>query len=284
MIEIMARRTVRVENSCMSATSRPIMQPAVRLRPIALPVEHGGWGMVGAPILTGLFVAPSWSGFLLGVAGISTFLTRQPFRLALVDIRKGRRYPRTIWALRFAALYASIGLLALAFSAKASIGPFWIPLVIAGILAGIQFAFDLQSKGRSFVPEVCGASAMALLATGIAQSGGFSPSRSWLLALVLALQAATAISYASARVRLARNVEVARWPIWLEHISALGIVLFVVVDGLMKWPVVAVFMILTLRASWGLSAFRRDVRAAVVGMQEVGYALVTVASIVLATR
>jgi hypothetical protein len=264
----------------VSAASLPNVQPGIRLRPIALPVEHGGWGMVGAPILCGLLLVPSWSGALLGLAGLAAFLTRQPLRLALTDVRKGKRYPRTGWAIRFAVLYASVGVIALTAAALTSRAPFFLPLLIAAALGGIQFGFDLQGKGRNFVPEVCGASAMALLATGIVQAGAFTSGRSWLLALALALQTATAISYAAARVRLARDVHVLRWPVWAAHAVSLASILAVVLTGLMTWPIVAAFMALMMRASWGLSAMRRDVRAAVVGMQEVGYALMTVICIV----
>jgi len=259
-------------------------QPEVRLRPIALPSEHGGWGMLGAPILAGLSISPSWSGLCLGVAGAAAFLTRQPFRLALTDIRKGKRYPRTAWAIRFACAYAFTGVVALAAAVLLARAPFWIPLVLAAALGATQFSFDIQSKGRSFIPEISGAAAMALLSTAMLQSSGYSPVRSWLPAVALCLQAATAIAYAAARVRLARNVQVPRWPVWLGHVAALLAILVVAEEGWMGWPIVAAFAVLMLRASWGLSAFRRNVRAAMVGLEEVGYTLMTVAAIWISMR
>lgn len=280
---VIAPSELRNKNGNMQAViesnKSPKMQPQVRLRPIALPTEHGGWGMLGAPILTGLLLAPSWAGLCLGLAGGAAFLTRQPFRLALMDLRKGKRYPRTAWAIRFSALYAVLGLIALGGAIALAKAPFWIPLLIAVALGLTQFGYDIQSKGRSFVPEACGAAAMSLLATGIVQSSGYSPVRAWLPALALALQAATAISYAAARVRLARNVQAPRWPIWLGHAIALSAALAVSMAGWMHWPVVVVFLVLTMRASWGLSAYRKNVRASTVGLQEVGYALLTVLGI-----
>ncbi len=47
---------------------------SVRLRLVALPVEHGGWGMLGAPILLGLWLAPSPAGFWLSLAALGIFL------------------------------------------------------------------------------------------------------------------------------------------------------------------------------------------------------------------
>jgi hypothetical protein len=43
---------------------------SVALRPLALPSEHGGWGILLEPIAIGLLVAGSWSGVLVGAAAV----------------------------------------------------------------------------------------------------------------------------------------------------------------------------------------------------------------------
>lgn len=274
------------ENTDMQAVAQLPSKPQapVRLRPIALPSEHGGWGMLGAPILTGMLVTPSWAGALIGMAGASAFLARQPFRLALTDLRKGKRYPRTGWAIRFAIGYIAVGVLALLGAVALAGGSFWLPLVLAATLGGLQFAFDIEGKGRSFVPEVSGAVAMSLLATSIALAGRFDSSKAWLLAVTLAFQSATAISYAATRVRLARGVEIAKWPVWAGHVAALAIVAGIVANGWLGWPILAAFGVLSGRAVWGVSCHRRDVRAAMVGLQEVGYAVLTVACLLASVQ
>ncbi|HVT13196.1 MAG TPA: YwiC-like family protein [Fimbriimonadaceae bacterium] len=271
-----------MQNVAAQLATRP--QPTVRLKPIALPSEHGGWGMLGAPILLGLLVAPSWPGLFLGLAALAAFLTRQPFRLAIMDLRKGKRYPRTAWALRFAIGYGLVGLLALAEAAIQARATFWLPLGAAALLGGIQFAHDIQGKGRSFVPEACGAASLASVATAIAIAGGFLASRSWLLAAALALQAATAISYAAARVRLARGVEIALWPVWAGSVAALATITAITSFAGLAWPATAAFAVLAARSAWGLSSCRMNVRAAIVGLQEVGYTLMTVVAIYLSVR
>jgi len=65
---------------------------------------------LGAPILLGLWVAPSVAGAWLSLAALAAFLTRQPLKLALGDRRRGKRFPRTIWADRFALFYSAIAL------------------------------------------------------------------------------------------------------------------------------------------------------------------------------
>ncbi|MFP3942061.1 MAG: YwiC-like family protein, partial [Thermoanaerobaculia bacterium] len=64
-------------------------------RAVALPPEHGSWGLVGEPVVLGLLVAPGWAPFLVGLAAFAAFLAYRPAKLAWGDLRRGRRYPRT---------------------------------------------------------------------------------------------------------------------------------------------------------------------------------------------
>src|SRR3954469_15856345 len=78
-----------------------------KVRPIALPAEHGGWGFLLEPLVLAMIVAPSWIGALICVASICGFLTRQPLKLAMQDLVRGKRYPRTKWCAIFASSYAA---------------------------------------------------------------------------------------------------------------------------------------------------------------------------------
>ena len=98
----------------------------VRIRTVALPNEHGGWGLALEPVALGLLVAPSPAGFFLAVATLGAFLKRHPFKIVAGDRRRGRRFPRTAVAERFALLYACLalaGLLAAATTRELSIHP-----------------------------------------------------------------------------------------------------------------------------------------------------------------
>src|SRR5665213_893101 len=56
--------------SSSTAASR---QPVARrspLRAVAMPTEHGGWGLTAEPVLLGLIVAPSIAGGAIGAAAI----------------------------------------------------------------------------------------------------------------------------------------------------------------------------------------------------------------------
>src|SRR5512134_1647976 len=91
--------------SLVTGTNEPTR---VSWRAVALPVEHGGWGLLGEPILVGLCLAPSRPGLGIAAAALAAFLARHPLRLALADWRRGARYARTSVALRFALVYGLV--------------------------------------------------------------------------------------------------------------------------------------------------------------------------------
>src|SRR5438067_816253 len=147
----------------------------VRLKSVALPVEHGGWGLSLEPVVLGLLIAPSLPGLFLAMATLAAFLARHPLKLVMADRRRGRRFARTPVAERFALLYilaASFSLLA-ALKAASSY-EFLLPLLLASPLALIQLIYDRLSRSRALLPELAGATAMAAIASSIVLAGGLS--------------------------------------------------------------------------------------------------------------
>ena len=82
----------------------------VRIKTVALPTEHGGWGITLEPVLLGLLVAPSVAGACLALATVGAFLARHPFKIVAGDRRRGRRFARTPVAERFTILYGGAAL------------------------------------------------------------------------------------------------------------------------------------------------------------------------------
>jgi hypothetical protein len=257
---------------------------SVRLRPIALPVEHGGWALVGAPILLGLWVAPSVSGAWLGVAALAVFLARQPAGLALSDWRRGRRYPRTRWAEGFALGYALAALAALACAAVTARGAFWPPLALAAPLVAVQVAHDLASRGRALAAQVCGATASGAVAAAIVMAEGWPLRQAVVPWALLALQSLTAIVYVGARLRLARGAGAARWPSLAAHVAALAAAGASAWFGSAPWLGVVVFAMLAVRAWIGLLPRSLATRTPIVGVQEVAFSLVTVIGLAVGLR
>ena len=179
-----------------------LTRPAVRstLRSVALPAEHGGWGLTAEPALLGLLIAPSRAGLCIALGAVVAFLARTPVKVALVDRRRGRMLERTRLARRVAAVELAV-LAPLASGAFVLAEPgFWVPAVVALPLVAVEGWFEVRSRGRRLVPElagavgVCSVAAMVVLADG--QSGRLAAGV-W---LVLAARVATSIPHVRAQI------------------------------------------------------------------------------------
>ena len=167
-----------------------------------MPDEHGGWGLTAEPALLGLLVAPSWAGAALGVAAFLAFLVRTPLKLVLVDRRRGRWLPRTGLAARIAA--AELVALA-AFAGVAGLRAGWtwlVPVAAAVPLVAVELWFDMRSRGRRLVPELCGAVGMAALVAAVVLAGGASAHLAVALWMVLAARSVAALPFV--RVQITR--------------------------------------------------------------------------------
>jgi hypothetical protein len=182
----------------------------VRLRPLIVPQEHGVYPLWAEPVLLGLLLAPSLAGVAIAVAGAAGVLAQQPAALALADLRRGRRYPRTRVAASAAAALAVAGVLLLAFAVGAAPAPFgadawWAALALAAAPAAVQLAEDRRFRGKSLLAQAAGAVALAGLATAVALAGGAPPALAWSAWVALALRVAASIPATRTRLRRARG-------------------------------------------------------------------------------
>jgi hypothetical protein len=259
-------------------------QPRVKvpLKTIALPNEHGGWGFTIEPVLLGLLVAPTLAGLGLGVFALAAFFTRHPLKLWLSDVRKGKRFPRTPLAGRFALLYGTIGALGLLLAFLRAEEPFHRPLLAALPLIAVQLWYDAHNKGRNLLPEVAGAVAMGAVAAGIGLAGGMGPAKALGLWLVLAARAYAAIHYARTQVMRARGLSVLFRTAYLAEATATGALLLgAAVDAVPWLSVLAVGLLLPFSA---YTFARPPVPARVVGWSQVAFGLLVVALTALGLR
>jgi hypothetical protein len=185
----------------------------------------------------------------------------------LGDWRRGKRFPRTIWAERFALLYGLIALGAFAAAWFSAAHAFWLPLLLATPFAVVQFRFDIVKQSRALGAELCGATAISAVSAVIAQAGGWALLPALLLWLLLALQAVTAIVYVGVRLRLARGTPARRTPALLAHLGGLALVGGLAWFGLSGWSVVGVFALLL--CCWvGMLARSLRTPTPLVGVQE----------------
>jgi hypothetical protein len=261
---------------CMSRTITQ-GQTGRTIRLVTMPVEHGGWAFMLEPILAGCILALSGAGLWLSIATLATFMVRQPLKMALIDRRNGKRFPRTLWAERFAALFALIAVAALVLALLAARAPFWLPILLAAPFALLQAYFDLQRQSRQVAAALAGAVAIGAGGAAITLAGGWAIAPALALWTILAARAVTSILYVRARLCLEREGAFDKAPVVVSHVAALAIVAGLAVAGWAPWLALAAIIILTARAAWGLSPWRRSVRAQVVGTQELGAGLLTVA-------
>lgn len=254
-----------------------VAAPRPNLRTIALPKEHGGWSFVLEPIVLGLWIAPSRAGALLGLAAFSVFLIRHPAELAFRDWQRGKSYPRTIWALRFAAGFGVMALLALSAAFLLAAGSFWQPLALALPLAAVQLYYDIQRMSREVVAEIFGALALAGVAPAMVMADKWSLGLALAVWGILAARIITSILYVRARLRLERGEAAPTAFVQLAHVTGLIGVLFLAIADKGPWLAVFALAILLARSLYGLSRWRVPTpRASIIGIQEVIFGIVTV--------
>jgi len=247
----------------------------VSLKAVALPVEHGGWGMLAEPLVMGLLLAPTLAGLGLAVAALGAFLVRHPLKLALSDWRRGTRYPRTILAAKVAATYGLITLAGFGLAVWRAPAAAWLPVLLAAPLGGLQLWYDARLQGRQLLPEVLGGVALGAGASALMLAGGWGMAPALAAWALLAAKAMASVVYIRSRLRRDRDQPASRWPGLLAHLAALGLAVALALLGWGPWLGVAGMAVLLARAAHGLSPWHRRVRPQVVGFTELGYGILT---------
>ena len=185
----------REDGTVTTSNTRRVPAERSTLRSVAVPSEHGGWGLTLEPGLLGLLVAPGAAGVCLAVAAFVAFLARTPLKVVLVDRRRGRWLGRTQIAVVVAVgeLAVLSGLIALAFALAN--GRFWMPALVSGPLVLVQLGFEARSRGRRLIPELAGAVGVCSVAAMIALADGESGRLAAGIWMVLAARAVTSIPH-----------------------------------------------------------------------------------------
>ena len=247
----------------------------VRLRSIALPTEHGGWGFTLEPILLGLLVAPTWAGFGIALATSAVFLARRPVKLVSTDLIRKRRLPRTRVALWFALGYGGLAFAGLVLAVATADGPFWWPVVAALPLAAISLRADAQSRNRALLPELTGGIAMGSAAAAIAMAADWDWAAAFGLWLVLAARSFAAIIFARAQVRRAKDQPHDRLGVYAAQVAAVLVVGMAAALAIVPLLSALAIFILGLGAFYGLA--RPPVPAKTVGWTQMVFGLMVVA-------
>lgn len=250
-------------------------------RSVAMPSEHGGWGLTLEPVLLGLIVAWSASGLALGVAAFTAFLVRTPLKLVFVDVRRKRWLDRSRLAARFAV--GELFVLGIAVGIAASLaGWAWsLPALVAAPFVAVEVWFDVRSRGRRLVPELCGATGIAAVAAAIVIASGRAGTLAAGLWLVLAARSVGAIPFVRVQIlRLRKGQGPVRHSDVAQAASVVLAVVAFVVDRRLAAGLLGVVLMSVLQTVWvrraPIAAKRLGLRQMAMGL---GLVVVTAAGV-----
>ena len=258
--------------------ARGAHEPAT-LRRVVVPSEHGSWAFLGEPLLLGLLVAPSPSGFLVALAATAGFLARRPLRIVIADRRAGGCFPRTPVAERALAGLALLGAAALAGAVLLARGPVLTALGCAAPFGAVALALDLARRARAAAAEVAAALALGAAAAAIALAAGWAAAPAFALWGVMAARGVPAIAYVRARLRLDKGTPAKAAAAVALHLLAAAGVAALAAAGLVPWLTVAALVLLAARAAYGLSPRRPRGTTLQLGVGEILFGLTTVLSV-----
>lgn len=246
----------------------------VKLRSIALPTEHGGWGFTLEPILLGLLVAPSAAAWEISVAAVAIFLARRPIKILSTDLVRRRWLPRSRIALIFAVIYGVLGLAGAVGALTTAEGPFLIPVIAALPFALLALRADAHSQNRSLIAELSGSIAMGATVAAITVAGGWDLAPSFGLWLVLAARDVAAIVLVRGQVRRLHGKPVDATKIYAIQTAAVATVALAAVFGITPWLGVLAIGLVALVAVVSLN--RDPVPAKVIGWTQMAVGLFVV--------
>lgn len=247
---------------------------------VVIPSEQGGWGLTGEPILLGLLLAFSWPGVAIGAAAMLSFLARTPLKLATVDHRRGRHLERTALARRIGAVELT-AIAALGIATLATAGWSWlVPVAMALPLFAVELWFDVRSRGRRLVPELCAGVGMGAVAAAIVIAGDGSARLAAAVWLLLAARSIAAIPFIRTQIgRLHRGAVSSRSSDLFQLLAVVIAAVAAVVEPDVLVGSIAVLVIVGLHLAW----VRRSPvpPAKVLGLRQValGFALVAATAI-----
>lgn len=243
-------------------------RPRVRLKPIALPAEHGSWGFLLEPLVLGLALAPTVAGVGIMLAVAATFLIRNPLRVFLRARAGSKGSPRLIVARRVAVVYAAVVVLGVALCMlSAGVRPLW-PLVVVSPLLVLFIVYDSRNQGRTAIAEAFGPLGLAASAPAIALAAGWNTAPALAVWAILVAKALPTVVYVRARLRLEDGNAVSVWPATLAHAAGVAVLVGLWRGALAPLSAAVALAVLTLRAAVGLTRFRWGRRPKQIGILE----------------
>lgn len=259
----------------------PVSRPAVKVKTIALPIEHGSWGFVFEPLLAGLLIAFSPAALWIALMVVGAFLTRQPLKVLLNAWQAKRYLPQTPVAQKFVLIYGAIFMCGLLGSLYFVPRHAFLPFLFVLPLAACQLYFDASRKSRQLLPELTGAIAISSSVAVIALADNWTLAAAIALWAIFVARLVPSILYVRNRLLLEKGKEFSRALPVVSHVAAFALVGALAFYGLSPMLTVLMFAVLQGRAVVGLSPFRSKIKAMRIGVWEVIYGVLTALSVVI---
>jgi hypothetical protein len=227
-----------------------------RLKPIALPAEHGSWGFLLEPLLLGLCLAPTPPGIAVAAGVFAVFLLRNPLRIFLRGRPRAKASPRRSLARTVWLVYAAVAAAAVAVAVSlAGWTPLW-PLVTFAPLGAAFLLYDSRNQGRSLGAELSGGVGLAAATPAIVMCGGWGVAPAMTTWAIVLLKAVPTVLYVRARLRLEDGGTVSPRPAAAAHAAAVALGVALAARSAAPWLSVAMLVVLFARARLGLSRAR----------------------------
>lgn len=255
--------------------------PRIRLRTVALPAEHGGWGFLFEPIALGLVVAPSIAGACIAVMSVGIFLARHPLKLVWLDRKRRANRARTRLAALVGLSYGLVAALGLAGAVRFGGVRVLVPYLVVSPLVVAYVVLDYRKHTRTLFAELVGPLVLGVAASSVTLGAGWTAPAAFVLWVVLMVRAVPSILYVRARLRLERGRPADIRLATVSCVIGLG------VTGALAWRGVTPLLVvvgateLLARALHGLSSRRRHVTAKGIGISELVHGLLYVALVAI---
>lgn len=265
----------------MASSAKTISPPRnIKLSQIALPTEHGSWGFLLEPLVAALVIAFSSGGIWISIMVIGAFLARRPLQV-FINQRNAPAGEIKAAALKFFgvfSLFAAIGLAAALVTSSLAV---LIPLATALPVAIFQLYIESTARGRQLVAELAGALVMPASAASIILAGGGGWPFAAAVWFLFAARFVPSILYIRNRLNLEKGKAISMILPAVAHVAALISVSLIAFTGYLPMLAIPAFALLLGRSIYGLSRYRKRVKAMKIGVSEVAYGLVVVASLII---
>lgn len=255
--------------------------PKIRFRQIALPTEHGGWGLLFESLIAGLAIAFSPAAPWIALMTVGAFLTRQPLRIFILDRIGMRVKGRSVAAIKFVSLFSAIFFAGAVGTLYTIHIPALTPFLLIVPFAAMQLYWDVNRKSRDLIAELSGAVSMSSSIAVIALAAGIFWPVAVALWILFVSRGIPSILYVRERLKLEKGKDFSRGIPTIAHMAALICVAVFAYYRLLPYLVIVAMAILLLRTVTGLSPRRRKMKAIQIGVREVIYGTMVVLILII---